>query len=228
MKRNIFAELTEGFEALAAEREGKITSAEPVQVRPARKAGQRSMHPILRKLEGGDRRSIGRSNEVAAEVIANPTLFGTLFSGLLSEDQLLRMRAADAVEKVTARHPEYLRPYKTTLIGHVARLDQKEVRWHTAQMLPRIKWSKAERQQVLRVLTGYLNDRSSIVKTFAMQALADLVEQAPEIRPAVVLHLRELMVTGTPAMKARGRKLLAGLCMPTRRPTGRAAKRRPG
>ena len=25
MKRNIFAELTEGFEALAAEREGKIT-----------------------------------------------------------------------------------------------------------------------------------------------------------------------------------------------------------
>jgi len=31
---------------------------------------------ILRNLEGGDRRSIGRSSEVVAEVLANPNLFG--------------------------------------------------------------------------------------------------------------------------------------------------------
>jgi hypothetical protein len=36
------------------------------------------MHPILHKLEGADLRSIGRTNEVAAEVIADPKLFAAV------------------------------------------------------------------------------------------------------------------------------------------------------
>jgi HEAT repeat protein len=168
------------------------------------------MHPILRKLEGGDRRSIGRSNEVVTEVIAHPELFEAVFSGLRSGDEVLRARAADALEKITLRHPEYLRPYKAQLVV-LARLDQKEVRWHVAQMLPRIRWNRRERRKVLDVLTQYLNDESRIVKTFTMQALAELARQMPKLRPAVLPRLRELTAAGTPAMKARGRKLLAKL-----------------
>jgi hypothetical protein len=36
-----------------------------------------------KKLEGGDRRSIGRSNEVAAEALAEPSLFAEILSGML-------------------------------------------------------------------------------------------------------------------------------------------------
>jgi hypothetical protein len=183
---------------------------------------------ILRKLEGGNRRSIGRSNEVVADVIADPVLFDAVFSGLLSGEPLLRMRAADAVEKITARHPELLQPYRQVLIGEVARLDQKEVRWHVAQMLSRVEWNTMERRQAIAILMEYLNDRSSIVKTFAMQALTDLARRAPELRPIVMVRLQELAVAGTPAMRARGRKLLAKLGGLTRRSTGRAAKRRVG
>jgi len=186
------------------------------------------VHPILRKLEGRYRRSIGRSNEVVADVAANPTFFRAVFSGLQSDDAVLRARAADAVEKITARHPEYLRRYKTQLIGPLARVNQKEVRWHVAQMLPRVQWNESERQRVLGILMNYLNDTSSIVKTFAMQALADLAHKNPELIPRVLTHLRELTVIGTPAMKARGRKLLAGLGGLTRRSTGRVKKRRAG
>jgi hypothetical protein len=177
------------------------------------------MHPILRKLQGGDRRSIGRANEVVSDVIANASLFDAVFSGMRSEDVVLRARAADAVEKITLRHPEYLRRYKAQLIGPLARVEQKEVRWHVAQMLPRVRWNAGERKRVLRVLTGYLSDRSSIVKTFAMQALADLAAQAPGLMPQVLKHLQELTVTGTPAMKARGRMLLAKLAGPARKRT---------
>jgi hypothetical protein len=99
------------------------------------------MHPILHKLEGADLRSIGRANEVVAEVIADPKLFAAVFSGLQSDNAVLRARAADAVEKITARHPEYLGPYRKSLIGPLAQCDQKEVRWHLAQMLPRIRWT---------------------------------------------------------------------------------------
>ena len=86
------------------------------------------MSALLSKLSGGDRRSIGRSEDVAAEVLAKPSLFHELFSGMLDGDPIVRMRAADAVEKVTAKHPEWLKPYKRKLLGSVAAIDQQEVR----------------------------------------------------------------------------------------------------
>lgn len=169
------------------------------------------MNDLLKKLAGGDRRSIGRSDEVVAEVLASPAQFPLIFEGLLNDDPLIRMRAADAVEKITARHPGYLQPYKNQLITQVARINQQEVRWHVAQMLPRLEWSEAERAQVVEILLAYLNDASSIVKTFAMQALADLAEQDDRLRPQVIPLLEELTQTGSPAMQSRGRKLLRRL-----------------
>ncbi len=186
------------------------------------KRGRDAIHPILRKLEGRDLRSIGRSNEVVGEVTADPAQFDALFSGLRAADPVLRARAADAVEKITARHPEYLRPHKEELIGALARAQQKEVRWHVAQMLPRIDWNRREQRRVLDILTGYLEDESSIVKTCAMQALADLAQMAPGVMPDVLPRLQVLSATGTPAMKARGRKLLVML----RASTGHSGARR--
>jgi hypothetical protein len=78
---------------------------------------------------------------------------------------------------------------------------------------------------VYDILIDYLRDSSSMVKTFAMQALADLTKQAPELRPAVLQQLKKLTVRGTPAMRARGRKLLAERRGSTRRPV-RSAKGR--
>lgn len=66
------------------------------------------MPGLLEKLAGGDCRSIGRSNKVVADVLRNPSLFPGVFAGLLEEDPLIRMRAADAIEKITARIPKLL------------------------------------------------------------------------------------------------------------------------
>lgn len=166
---------------------------------------------ILHKLEGGDRRSIGRSNQVVAEVLAEPRCFGSLFAGLFANDPVVRARAADAVEKISASHPEYLLPYKAELLGELAGCEQKEVRWHIAQILSRLRWNRREQHRVHEILHTYLGDSSSIVKTFAMQALADLTKQAPALRPAVRRLLQNLTAHGTPAMRARGRQLLAAL-----------------
>ena len=169
------------------------------------------MNPILKKLAGTDRRSTGRSNEVVAEVLANPTLFDAVFEGMRADDPVVRMRAADAVEKITAQHPEYLRPYKSKLIRKIARIDQQEVRWHVAQMLSRLDLSRAERRAVVGLLADYMRDKSKIVKTFSMQALADIAQQDADLRPSIVMQLQELTRTGSPAMQSRGRKLLAKL-----------------
>jgi hypothetical protein len=169
------------------------------------------MNPLLKKLAGSDRRSIGRSGEVVAEVLADPRLFGILFEGMLADDAVLRMRCADAVEKITARRPNLLQPYKKALIQKVAMIDQQEVRWHVALMIPRLKLTKAERRAVVSFLNDYLNDKSKIVKTFSMQALAEIAGQDSDLRASIVPQLEALTRTGSPAMQSRGRKLLAKL-----------------
>jgi len=169
------------------------------------------MHPLLQKLAGTDRRSIGKANEVVAEAVADPSLFGVLFNGMLVDDPVLRMRCADAVEKISALHPEYLRPYKKKLIQQVSKIAQQEVRWHVAQLFSRVALTAKERHAVVDILAEYLKDESKIVKTFSMQALADIAERDDELRGPIIKQLEKLTRTGSPAMKTRGKKLLAKL-----------------
>jgi HEAT repeat protein len=164
---------------------------------------------ILALLRGGDRRSIGRADHIAAVVSADHRLFPKLIAGLWSEDSLVRMRAADAAEKVTRCRPELLRPHRKELLGLLQEAGQKELRWHLAAMIPRMSLTPAELRLAVSALTTYLEDRSSIVKTSALQGLADLAQHAPSIRFAVIETLREATRSGTPAMRARSRKLLS-------------------
>lgn len=97
------------------------------------------MEKIAEKLAGGDRRSIGRVDEVVAEVLADPRCFEELFLGLSNEDEVIRMRAADAIEKISRRHPEFIQPYKEEIISEISKIDQQEVRWHWAQMVTRLE-----------------------------------------------------------------------------------------
>ncbi|MBZ5506869.1 MAG: hypothetical protein LAO78_15545 [Acidobacteriia bacterium] len=164
---------------------------------------------ILPLLEGGDRRTIGRADQVAALVSRDTELFPQLMAGLWSEDPLVRMRAADAAEKVTRQDRALLAPYKKELLGLMAEAGEQELRWHLAAMVPRLPLTAKERQLAVSLLNSYLEDRSSIVKTFALQGLADLAQDAPNLQPRVLEMLREATRSGTPAMKARSRKLLA-------------------
>lgn len=166
---------------------------------------------ILTLLEGGDRRSIGRADRVAAMVDDDRRLFPKLIAGLWSADPLVRMRAADATEKVTRQRREFLHPYKKELLGLMAESQEQEMRWHLAVMVPRLALNAKERQAAISSLTNYLQDRSSIVKTFALQGLAELARDEPTLQPRVIEILREATRTGTPAMKARSRKLLTKL-----------------
>ncbi len=166
---------------------------------------------VLRLLEGGDRRSIGRADQIAAMVSRHPKLVPDLMEGFWSDDPLVRMRAADAAEKITRSNPELLRPYKSALLALMAEADQKELRWHLAVMLPRLVLNNEERRLAISLLHSCLEDGSSTVKTFALQGLADFARDHPDIRAEATETLRESSHAGTPAMKARSRKLLSQL-----------------
>jgi hypothetical protein len=185
------------------------SSANAVMANP--KAGPPHTHALLRALSGGDRRSVGESNRAAALILEQPGLISVLFHGLDSVDPVLRMRCADAIEKATAKRPELLAPYKKSLIQKYSKIEQQEVRWHVAPMLSRLPLTTEEEAAVVKLLLSYTNDRSSIVRTMTMQALADIALRSHHLLPEVMEHIQELAVIGTPAMKARSKKLLRAL-----------------
>lgn len=169
------------------------------------------MNPVIRKLKEGDLRQKGKSEEVVADVLKKPQLFRDLVAGILDTEPGVRMRASDAIEKITRLRPEFLQPYKSDFINVFARNSQKEIRWHLAQILPRLALTKKERQQVFEILVSFLDDDSRIVKTFAMQGLADIAEMDRSYLPRVVRIVEDLMSSGIPAIQSRGRKLLPRL-----------------
>ncbi len=147
------------------------------------------------------------------EVLENPRSFGDLFTGILDNDPVVRARAADAAEKVTRLHPEYLQPFRTRLIVEVAKIPQQEIRWHLAQMFPRLDLAPSEKTSVIELLFSWIDgpERSRIVKAFGLQSLAGLASHGPSMRPRVMKKLREYLKNGSPAMKSRSKRLIKQL-----------------
>ena len=171
--------------------------------------------PLLRDAKNSprraDRRSIGRSNAVAALVLKHPEAAGQLVRALWDTDYVVRMRAADALEKASIPKPAIISRFKSELLGLLCEATQQELRWHLALMVSRLPLTAAERHRAAADLRRYLDDRSSIVKTCALQALAELSEQDSSLRTEVIDLLRTAARTGTAAMRARSRKLLKKL-----------------
>ena len=169
------------------------------------------MDKIEKLLSYGDLRSAGKSEDVIKLVLDNHDLFDNVVNSIFSDNPATRMRASDAVEKLTIEHPEWLKPYKKLFLSKIAEIDQKEVKWHVAQILPRFKLTPKEREKVFNLMQSYLEDKSQIVKTFAMQALTDIAMQdlnyVERVRPIVL----NLIKNGAPSQQSRGKKLLKTL-----------------
>ncbi len=168
---------------------------------------------ILKSLSGGDRRSIGKAEIVVGQILKTPVLFGEVVRGFAHSDPVIRMRCADVAEKVSAARPAWLQRHKQAVLALASRAQEKEVRWHVAQMIPRLKLERGERRRAVAWLFKYLADESQIVKTFSMQALFDMSPADAKLRARVVGILRAAIKNGGPAQRNRARKLLKGVGM---------------
>ena len=176
---------------------------------------------IREYLAGGDRRSIGRSDELVMLVERRMGLLKQLVEHMWDSDPVVAMRAADAVEKITRARQASLQPFKQELLGLADEASERELRWHLALMFPRLQLSSAERWQICGVLRNYLEDTSSLVKTFALQALFDISRPELRLRAETEEILKAAARTGTPAMRARARILLAQMAKDLRQKSGK-------
>jgi hypothetical protein len=69
------------------------------------------MNGLEKLLAGKDLRSIGKCNEVVAEIKSQKD-FDLLFKFLFHDDRIVVMHAADVIEKITITRHQYLEKHK--------------------------------------------------------------------------------------------------------------------
>jgi hypothetical protein len=161
---------------------------------------------------------VGRVPEISEWICDLPRRIPRLIELLWDDDPGVASRAADVLERITRRPSDALARavavYKDALIGLLSEAQHPKVRWNLALTIPRIELTVPECRRVASVLGGWLDDRSSIVKTAALHGIAELTRQDPVSLPAVLDLLRTAGRSGTPAMRARSRILLKKLDRP--------------
>lgn len=163
--------------------------------------------PFREVLSGGDRRTLKGVDVVLDAVREDLGLLPALFACIFDDDEIVRMRAADACEKLCRDRPEWFVPYVERLVTDVAAIDQASVQWHLAQMLAEVELSREQRRRAVGVLRRQL-DRSDdwIVVNLTLEALAGFVPG--ELSVSTFRHLLDRYADDPRrSVRARVRKL---------------------
>jgi hypothetical protein len=159
-------------------------------------------------LKEGDLRSIGKSNLVVS-LVDSQEKFDALFVLLFHPERKIRMRAGDAIEKITRSHPVFLKPHKKEILQLIGKATDKELKWHLALMVTCLHLSKTEIIKVWQILSRWLSGKneSKIVRVNALQSLFNLVEQIPEYRNDFRTIVSQVQKENIPSINARIKKL---------------------
>ena len=170
--------------------------------------------PALRaRLTGGKPNSLGEVPQVVSEVLVNPQLLPELYDCLFSDDQWVRMRAGDALEKICRVHPDWFVPYLPRLLGDVVEIPQASVQLPLAQVFGEIELTDSQRSRAVAILTANLSDPHVdwIVASHCMETLTQFAS-AGTVSPATVRPLLERQLQHrSNAVKKRAAKLLLQL-----------------
>jgi len=165
--------------------------------------------------EGRNPLALGHVCALTERFLAEPRQARRLIQYLWDDDEGVASRAADILERVTrvCSQPgnRIFAESKEALLGLLPEAVPKKLRWNLALMVGRFPLTPVEARRAANVLESWLNDASSIVKTAALQGLADLTRLDPTLLSAILDLLRIRGRSGTPAMRARSRILLKQL-----------------
>jgi TPR repeat protein len=141
---------------------------------------------ILR--EGGKTNSLGRAAEVITSVLQDERRLEELYNCLFAEDAWVRMRAADALEKICRDHPEWIAPYIDRLQKDFSDNSQPSIQWHIAQIYQQVALTAAQKSVAIAWLQKLVStkDVDWIVSANAMETLAQFVDDGSVARDVFV------------------------------------------
>ena len=166
------------------------------------------MPPIAALLSGGDQRSIGRADELVARLADGRAQFAQAWRCLRHSDPVVRMRAADALEKHTRGCPAALMPHKGDVLALLPGDGMAAFRWHLIAMASRLLLDEHEACDLCAYLHKCLRtDGSRIVRVMALQAACDIAVRVPSVQGCAEAMKAYALSSHIPSVRARGRQL---------------------
>ncbi len=124
-------------------------------------------------LAGGNPRTLKGVEDVIAKVTKTPELLDELFTCLFVDDEIVRLRASDALEKICVMYPDWFVKYVPHLLNKVSKIRQPSVQWHLAQMLAVIPLTKFQQLKAIDILVSNLETMDDwIVTNLTLESLA--------------------------------------------------------
>ena len=165
-------------------------------------------------LAGGHHNSLGRTDEVVESVVSDRLRLEELFACLKSSDEVVRMRAGDALEKVCRRRVAWIVPYADALLDEIGRQGQASVQWHTAQMFQHLRThlTNLQLQRAIDLLQCYLSHSNDwIVLNVTMGVLADWARADSALARWLTPQLERLCLDPRKSVAKRATKCLCEL-----------------
>lgn len=164
------------------------------------------MNQILEMLAGGDLRSDGMANQVVDLVLQNSHLFDELAEGLKDDDEVVRGRVADALEKLSRSRPDLLLGHLPIILGAAMSDEVPMVRWHLAMILGNLTTFENIIDQIYPVLLNLLQDESVFVKSWTIVSLCILCRIHPHKSEKVVQEIAPLRYVASAAIRSKAVK----------------------
>jgi hypothetical protein len=127
---------------------------------------------------------------------------------LRDRDKAVVERAARTLKKIAEADAGALYARRKALLKEAFRAVDVRVQWNLSIVLGRLPLKGADKALAVELMFERLRDVSGLNRTMAMQALMDLSEEDEKLRARVMPIVLEFVENGTPAMKARARRLL--------------------
>lgn len=139
---------------------------------------------------GGKTNSLGRVDEVIASVLGDESRLAELYNCLFLEDAWVRMRAADAIEKICRVQPRWIESYIDRFQHELSGSAQPSIQWHLAQIYAQVRLTDVQKTLAIAWLRKLIatKDVDWIVSANAMDSLAQFVDDGSVSR-ADFLHL---------------------------------------
>lgn len=162
---------------------------------------------------GGHKNSLGLAEKIVQLVLSDASRLTELYECLFDDDAWVRMRAADALEKVCRVHPNWIKPYIDRCFKEIGPSTQASIQWHFAQILGEVSLSSTQRQRAIDWLDEKLQtiEVDWIVAANSMDTLMQFVRdnQYPKARLITLLKIQQ--DHHSKAVVKRATRLLANL-----------------
>jgi hypothetical protein len=130
-----------------------------------------------------------------------------LIAELQHGDKAIAESAARTLKKISEADAAALFAWRKPLLKEATRASDVRVQWNLSIVLGRLPLNGRDKALAVELMFERLRNASGLNRTFALQALWDLSESDAELRRRLAPIVQEFIANGTPAMKARARRL---------------------